>query len=289
MTRKWWSAKGVLATKVSGQRERKPHSMVSVCCFLFQVVLSGCLARVCLSQLTDSSSVGSRLKLSARFLQFDQKSITGSVIWVNDKLMGPLIVKTSVAWSVVGRFVSRVLPSIFGLSCTSQFLFRKFILCEILFHFTSHPSYFVLFCFTRDACAEPRYTWSGRSPSWYQKDWKSSQASGDKEPEGSGSGATGTLGGRPLRKQAVRVPARRTNTAKIHVVKNTKVWLGKEPGANSSRSLRRISGDFRSFAQQERQSQQDPQSEYRSQRQSPRPQPEDNEGFGHSGNLVFYI
>ena len=106
-------------------------------------------------------------------------------------------------------------------------------------------------------------------------------------PEGSGSGATGTLGGRPLRKQAVRVPARRTNTAKIQVVKNTKVWLGKERGAISSRSHRRISGDFRSFAQQERQSQQDPQSECRSQRQSPRPQPEDNAGFGHSGILVF--
>ena len=165
---------------------------------------------------------------------------------VNDKLMGPYIVKTSVAWSAVGRFVSWVLPSFFGLSCTSHFFWvRTLILCEILLHFTSHPSYFVLFCSTRDACAESRYTWSRRSPSWHQKDWKPSQASGDKEPEGSGSGATRTLGGRPLRKQAVRVPARRTNTAKIQVVKNTKVRLGKEPGANSSRSLRRISRDCR--------------------------------------------
>ena len=162
-------------------------------------------------------------------------------------------------------------------------MFRKFILCEILLHFTSHPSYFVLFCSTRDASAEPRLPGPGGHRRGVRKTGNLHKPVGTKSLGEEGSGGTRTLRGRPLRKQAVRVPARRTNTAKIQVVKNTIVRLGK--GEQIPQGLE----NAQVFAQQERQSQQDPRNKYRSKRQSPRPQPEDNAGFGHSGILVFYI
>ena len=67
MTCKWWSAKGGLATKVRAKENVSPTPWYPCVVFLFLVVLSGCLAHVCLSQLTDSSSFGSRLKLSHDF------------------------------------------------------------------------------------------------------------------------------------------------------------------------------------------------------------------------------
>ena len=78
-------------------------------------------------------------------------------------------------------------------------------------------------------------TWSRQSPSWYQKDGKSSQTSGDKTPEGYGEWSDWDT----WRSTA------ETGQPSSCGRKHKKIRLGRRPGRNSSVSLRRISGDCR--------------------------------------------
>ena len=92
-------------------------------------------------------------------------------------------------------------------------------------------------------------TWPGSSPSWYQKDWKSSHAGGDRTPDGwrewtghlkAAGRATGIL--EAPQQQAAQVP----------VGRNTRVRRGRRPGRNSPASHRRPFGVYKQICAKNR-------------------------------------
>ena len=98
------------------------------------------------------------------------------------------------------------------LSCTG-FLVSEFQCLDYSFILSISIFTCVRACFVADACTKSRYV--VQTPSRHQKDWKSSQTSGDK--------TTGILGA-PLRKQVVQAPAG-SNKEKILNATAEDLWL----------------------------------------------------------------